>query len=77
MLVFPFGFEEGQEVLEALEAPVVQAASKVDETHLEVDQKKPHAERVMEFIFLQINAIPALTLMFCLSGKIKVGRTGI
>lgn len=37
-----------------LAALVVLAANKVDEIHLEVDQKQPHAERVMQFIFLHI-----------------------
>lgn len=52
--VFPFDFEEVQEVLVDLAALVVLAANKVDEIHLEVDQKQPHAERVMQFIFLHI-----------------------
>lgn len=37
-----------------LAALVVLAANKVDEIHLEVDQKQPHAERVMQFIFLHM-----------------------
>lgn len=37
-----------------LVALVVLAANKVDESHLEVDQKQPHAERVMQFIFLHM-----------------------
>lgn len=39
MLASLFGSEEAQEVLEALEDLVVQAANKVDETHLGEDQK--------------------------------------
>lgn len=48
----PFGSEQVQEVLVDLVALVVLAANKVDEIHLEVDQKQPHAERVMQFVFL-------------------------
>lgn len=54
MRAFPFGSGEALKVLEDLVALVVLAASKVDEIHLGVDQKQPHAERVMQFIFLHI-----------------------
>lgn len=37
-----------------LVALAVLAANKVDEIHLGVDQKQPHAERVMQFIFPHI-----------------------
>lgn len=49
MMVFLFDFGEVPEALEVL------VANKEDEIHLAVDQKQPHAERVLQFIFLHIN----------------------
>lgn len=77
MLVSLSGSVEVLEVQEAPEAPVVQVASKVDENHPGVDQKKPHAERVMKFIFLQINAMHSLTLTMDGSADYTTGRTEI
>lgn len=57
MRVSPFGFEEVQKVLVDLVVLVVLAANKVGEIHLEVDQKQPHAERVMQFIFLHMTTL--------------------
>lgn len=55
-MMMAFLFDSG-EVLEVLEVLV---ANKEDEIHLAVDQKQPHAERVLQFIFLHINTIYTL-----------------
>ena len=54
MMAFLFDSGEVPEVLEVL------VANREDEIHLAVDQKQPHAERVLQFIFLHINTIYSL-----------------
>lgn len=73
MRVFPFDFEEVQEVLVDLAALVVLAANKVDEIHLEVDQKQPHAERVMQFIFLHMVTLHTACAQVGLQKSMQVG----
>ena len=73
MRVFPFDFEEVQEVLVDLAALVVLAANKVDEIHLEVDQKQPHAERVMQFIFLHMVTLNTACVQVRLQKSMQVG----
>jgi hypothetical protein len=51
MMAFLVDSGEVRGVLEVL------VANKEDEIHLAVDQKQPHAERVLHFIFLQFSTI--------------------
>lgn len=54
-------------------ALVVLAANKVGEIHPEVDQKQPHAERVMQFIFLHMVTLNAACEQVGLQKSMQVG----